>query len=661
MAKNALDKIRIIGLRKHYDLFVQEVQKQEVLQLIPFEGNSTAEKSVASVPESEIARMHSAIEFLANYTSNQPLVEKLLTGGKIVMKVTDFFKKAEPGVVKTDQIVSKALELKENNIREANQLSKLKDIQLFCEELKDWSTVLSVSYDTEFTQTFIGELDSKVAKETLDDLCREFHQLDVSQIKTQGTHWLVRVTAPRDIASQVQKQLDVQSFQSLDFSLVQNYYGMTAADVIKQLSREQSRLESALEDIAKKSTELARSLKDLKVVAEQKKWQLAQWQIQDQMFLSEQTFAFDGWIDARDFPAFYKWIKNAFLGDIYCERIAVAEDEEIPVKMSNRLGIRSFEPIIEMYGLPKRNDLDPTLVMAPFFFVFFGLCLSDVGYGGILFLVASWFLLFGKFSKVVKDSIGLLWLCGLAAMAGGVILGGYVGLTPEQLPWLQNPATGTFYGQLLNANENPMQFLILAFCLGVVHVLLGLLIDAYNKIQSGQILDAICGPLSWLYFLVTLGMYALADTFGLDKTMMGYLAISGAALILVTQGRSQKNWLLKPVFGLLGLYNITAYVSDILSYSRIMALGLATGVVAFAMNFTAEILAGLMPHPILGIIVAIVIIIFGHVLNFSLSLLGALIHTSRLQFIEFFGKFYDGGAQRFQPFKRSFDYVHLED
>ena len=130
---------------------------------------------------------------------------------------------------------------------------------------------------------------------------------------------------------------------------------------------------------------------------------------------------------------------------------------------------------------------------------------------------------------------------------------------------------------------------------------------------------------------------------------------------MITQSRDQKNWLLKPIFGLLGLYNVTGYLSDLLSYSRIMALGLATGVIGYAMNLTAGIFGEMMPHPAIGAVVAVTIILFGHTLNFSLSLLGAFIHSGRLQFIEFFGKFYTSGGHPFTPFRRTNKYLFIKD
>lgn len=286
-----------------------------------------------------------------------------------------------------------------------------------------------------------------------------------------------------------------------------------------------------------------------------------------------------------------------------------------------------------------------------------------MGYGLILTLASLFFVVFGKFDKAAKTSLMLLVLCGISAIIGGVVLGGYFGMTPEQLPIMVNPNSDPempmFYGQLLNPMEGagPMIFLGLSFAAGVLHLLVGLLAEFVRNIQNKEYIAAFADSAAWFYFLLMIAVFAVSDLIGLDKGLTGNLALSGAGILIITQGRAQKNWLLKPIFGLLGLYNITGYLSDLLSYSRIMALGLATGVIGFAMNLTAGILSDMMPHWTLGLLIASIVILSGHGLNFVLSLMGAFVHTGRLQFIEFFGKFYDGSGEKFEPFKRAKKYL----
>jgi len=423
--------------------------------------------------------------------------------------------------------------------------------------------------------------------------------------------------------------------------------------------------------LEKRAIELTSYLDDFKILYDYNSWRKKKNDIQHKMLKTQNLFAFEAWMPTKEFEKFSKWIRNAFVGEIEIEQIQAEEDEVIPVLVHNKKGIASFEPVTEMFGTPNNQDIDPTAAVAPFFFVFFGLCLSDVGYGAILTIVALWFLLFGKFPSKAKEGILLLVLCGIGAVLGGIMLGGYFGITAEQAPqFLLNSdflagveGAMPFRGQLIDpmAGSGPIIFLGLAMGLGMLQLLTGLALDFVKRLKNKEYVDAFCDPLSWLFFLLMLVCFALAESLGLDKELFKKLALAGAILLIITQGRSQKNWLLKPIFGVLGLYNVTGYVSDILSYSRLMALGLATGVIGFAMNLTAGILGGMMPVKALGFVVAILVLICGHGLNFALSLLSAFVHSGRLQFIEFFGKFFEGNGRKFKPFVREKKYLFFRN
>jgi V/A-type H+-transporting ATPase subunit I len=198
--------------------------------------------------------------------------------------------------------------------------------------------------------------------------------------------------------------------------------------------------------------------------------------------------------------------------------------------------------------------------------------------------------------------------------------------------------------------------------LGMIQLMTGVFLDFYRQLKNGDYVDAICDPLAWFVMLLTIVLWLVAGFVGfMDQSVFLIAVYVAAGILVMTQGRKQKIWLLKPIIGILGLYNITAYVSDLLSYSRVMALGLATGVIGFAMNLTAGILGGMMPHPALGFVVAAIVIVCGHGLNFALSLLGAFVHSGRLQFIEFFGKFYEGGGRKFKAFERENKYLFFRN
>ena len=245
-------------------------------------------------------------------------------------------------------------------------------------------------------------------------------------------------------------------------------------------------------------------------------------------------------------------------------------------------------------------------------------------------------------------------------MVAGYFFGGYFGLTVEQAPgfMIEN---GAFKGQILNpaAGSGPLIFLVLALVLGIVQVLIGKAIDGWWKIKQKQYLDAVLDSFLWIYFLVAIMSYGLAASGALIPIeyagILKWCVLIGVAAMILTQGRKQKGIAGKVGIGVLSLYGLVGYLGDILSYSRIMALGLGTGIIAFAMNIIAALAYDLIPY--VGIVVAILVLIVGHTMNLVLSALGAFIHSARLQFVEFFSKFMEGGGVGFKPFKRTCKYI----
>jgi len=193
-------------------------------------------------------------------------------------------------------------------------------------------------------------------------------------------------------------------------------------------------------------------------------------------------------------------------------------------------------------------------------------------------------------------------------------------------------------------------------------LLAGILISFGAKLKQKQYVAAFADPGAWFVFLVSIFVLGLADMIGVDKQLATKITGAAALVLVLTQGRDQKNWIMKGLMGVYSIYDgLTAFLSNFLSYARLMALAIATGVVALVMNTIAVMVYDMMPNAFIGIIVAVLIILFGHSLNFVLSLLGAFIHTARLQFIEFFGKFYIGGGAKFKPFTRAKKYLFFRD
>lgn len=313
-------------------------------------------------------------------------------------------------------------------------------------------------------------------------------------------------------------------------------------------------------------------------------------------------------------------------------------DEQVPVLLHNRGPAEPYEVVTKLYSTPKKHELDPTPFMAPFFFLFFGICLSDAGYGILLGLLA--FYLYRKLTlgDSGKQLLKLLMLGGISAFAFGILLGGYFGDLINLPPLLFDPL------------QEPMTMLIAALAIGLFQVYFGMGLQAYRNIKGGKPWDALYDQGFWFLFLNGLILLiAGIAPFGL------WMTLGGAAGLVLTQGRSQSSIILKFFSGLLSLYNVTQYLSDVLSYSRLFALGLASVVIGMVVNSVGDLAAG----SIIGYVIMVIILTIGHFFNMIISTLSSYVHTSRLQYLEFFNKFFEGGGRSFQPFRVKNSYVDI--
>jgi V/A-type H+-transporting ATPase subunit I len=331
------------------------------------------------------------------------------------------------------------------------------------------------------------------------------------------------------------------------------------------------------------------------------------------------------------------------------------EDEEPPVELENNRFASAFEPVTKMMGYPRQGSLDPSPFLGPFFLVFFGLCMTDAAYGIVIAALAYWLIGQTRARGMGRQFLNLLIMSGLATVFVGALLGGWAGDLLQRL-------FGWRTAILFDPMEEPTKFLILSFALGVIQIYTGIILKAYDNIRRGDWLSAIFDQVFWLVFLTSIGL-ALGG---------GYLGPSGPAIasagqklllasaigLVLTQGRHHKNPLMRIGSGLLSLYNTTGYMSDIVSYARLFGLGFTSTVLASVMNDLMLRPAGI---PVIGPIIALIGLVFGHLFNILINIIGAYVHSSRLQYVEFFGKFFEAGGRRFMPFGMSTKYVDVEN
>ena len=371
--------------------------------------------------------------------------------------------------------------------------------------------------------------------------------------------------------------------------------------------------------------------------------------VKQKLYSTESACVLTGWVPESKIP-----ILEKKLGEFECcyEFEDPSDDEKVPVKLVNKKLVTPFESVLGLYSYPDYRGIDPTFVMSIFYFIIFGLIMQDVLYGALLCFGCAGLIkiLHTKKGTSMYKLLRTFSICGVSTMIFGFLFGGYFGDLPSAI------ATNMFgvtdfpdLAIVFNPVENPMPYLVISLALGAVHLIAGMLMKAYMLIREGKVLDAIFDIGLWLVLFAGIGLLFAVPDVG------KWVAIAGAAGLILTQGRAEKNIIMKLLKGIMSLYDIVSYISDLLSYSRIMALGLSGAIIAQVVN----IIGTLGGPTVVGFIVLILAMVLGHALNLALNLLGAFVHTARLQYIEFFNKFYIDGGDEFKPSKIKTKYTEI--
>ncbi len=405
--------------------------------------------------------------------------------------------------------------------------------------------------------------------------------------------------------------------------------------------------EKALRNIEKRLKELAKDMEYVEILFDAESTSLVAEKSKTKLASTEQCVNLCGWIPENETERV-----SQVLSKFSCafEIKDPCEDEEPPVLLRNNFFARTFEWVLGMYSYPKYGTYDPTFIMSIFYFIIFGLMFADVGYGFILVVGCFGALKLLNPRRGMRNFLAMFGYCGISSMIMGVLFGAYFGNLPqafsEYMLGVEGASTTMQTAVLFDPMADPMSFLILSIAIGAVHLIAGMAVQFYILCRKGQWLDALFDIATWWLAFAGIGLTFL---YPWGK----YVALAGVASIVLTGGRREKNIIMKLAKGLLALYGAVNYAADLLSYSRILALGLAASVIAQVINTM-----GTMGGPnFIGFVMMILVFIVGHLLNLVINVLGTFVHTSRLQYIEFFGKFFEDGGTPFKPAEPSDKYT----
>ena len=335
------------------------------------------------------------------------------------------------------------------------------------------------------------------------------------------------------------------------------------------------------------------------------------------------------------------------------------ESDMPPTLLQNPEWSLPFETLTKLYGAPKYGGIDPTPLLAPFFFIFFGMCLGDGGYG--LIMVGFFMAFLKKFKKMpsgTKQFFSLFVLSGIAATLVGALTGSWMGDMIDVVPFLRFLKPIKDIPVLLIPMNDPMAFLGISLVFGIVQIFFGMAVAMKDCLKKGDYMGAFADQLGWMVFLTGLLLLGASAKLPAISWLGKLVTAAGAITLVATQGRDKDGMIQKAISGLLSLYNVTAYLGDVLSYSRLLALGLATSAIAMIINMLAGLSSSI---PYVGWLIAIVLFLGGHLFSVAVNVLGAFVHSLRLQYVEFFSKFYAGGGRLFEPLRYNTKYVAISE
>ncbi len=567
------------------------------------------------------------------------------------------------------QAVQTADKILSLNRQIAEQKANLLRTQVLYDALLPWLNLdVPMNYTgTKSTRAFIGSIpESHSLEEVLTLLAQAKPTLETSSVEiisASDDQTCIFAVCPKAQADEMDDAL-----RQIGFARPSVQSTMMPADYWRQLEEQMAAGSEKITEIEAQLADMGKHRRTLELMHDYYTMRAEKYAVLGGLLQSDHAFFLNGYTPAQSAEKLH----NELLGSYDCvvELEDIPEDEEAPVLLKNNRFNAPTEGVLASFGLPRKGEIDPTSVMAFCYYFLFGLMLSDAAYG--LIMAIGCFLMLRKFKGMeggMKQMLTMFMYCGISTTFWGVMFGSYFGDAITVI-------AETFFGKTITIPavwmvplDNPMRMLIFCFLFGILHLFLGLGMKGYMLLRDRQYMDFFSDVLLWVVMLLGLLFMLLPSELFRSISQMEFhfptlvnviakwAAIVGAVGIVLFAKRSTRNFGLRLALGAYELYGATSWLSDVLSYSRLLALGLATGVIASVINQ----MGAMVGSGIFGAIVFILVFILGHTLNLAINVLGAYVHTNRLQFVEFFGKFYEGGGSAFKPFNASTKYIKISE
>jgi V/A-type H+/Na+-transporting ATPase subunit I len=658
----SLKKILIVThISEKNDLF-ESLQKEAVAEIKPIDKKvKTSEHGIDDI-SLKISEAKKSLEILMEYKS---ILGKTTRSSTMLVKKSEYekilagkdFSKMTEEVIVSEQRINKIKAQIEENIKKAGYL-------------KTWSPYKDEIEELRKTQRYTIRLARlKGKRNETDVLHEELGQMGASieTIKRSGDLEYILLAYLNSSKKDIESLLSAKNiYEEAELSS----YSGTIAENIESLTDKTEELKKERRSLLDKFKEHIYAYeKPLAVYLDNLENELEMSKALNLGYSTDTVSFYSAWIDEK---------KTGKINDVLSDykysqvmEIEPEEDEEVPTILENKRIFRPFEIIVKLYGVPRRYEVDPTPFLALFFAAFFGLCLTDAGYGFILIAI-SIFLIFRM--KSARNFMMIILFGGVFTVFAGAIFNGWFGDLPSYFGLERFFSRLAVLGDPINTTQGAMNFFRLALVLGVVQVIFGLFIKFFDALKRRDVKEAFFDAFTWIVIVSSLVVILLSTQIAVSMQLVeqplfppqvaSYLiwaVIPAAVTVILFSARNEKSWGFRLFMGFLNLTvvsGLTSYLGDVLSYIRLMALGLVTAGIGVAIN---QIAFQLLTIPAVGIIITIIALIFGHTFNIGINILGAFVHTMRLQYVEFFQKFYSGDGKPFEALKKEHNYVTLVD
>lgn len=646
MAIVDMSKFYLLAFKEKRESLLKELQKFKYVHLID-SGNDFSKEDLSAVSRSEelididdyLNKSKYVIERLEKIEDKKPALEALKEGKKhftyeeIKSRARKFnfsqIYKEISSII--DEIEKKEAENQEI-LNKVSELLPYKAIDLPLEDLKL----------TKFSKIYLGTIPQRY-KENFEELLKENDSVYFNVLHTDKNYAYYLIICHKSDDEDV-----IDAFRKMGFTLVNFKEKGTINENINSLRERKSQNLDSIDTLNKELKNYLKYLDDFKIYYEYQSNEKLKVISSEKFLRTKNLDLIEGYVPSKFLKSFEEAIQLICGDDYYLyKKEADRNSHEVPIMLKNNKFVGPFEMLTEMYSMPRYNEIDPTPFFAPFYFIFAGIMIGDLGYGLLVFIGSLLALRFFNLDKATKRFMTFFNYLSISAMIFGLVFGSFFGgIIP--LPTLINPA------------EDIMEMLMLSLLLGGVHIFFALGIKAYMDIRDNKPKDAFYDVGLWYMALIGAIGYGLSKAVSMNPIVVKilfYAMIIAMVGIVLTGGRSEKTTLAKFGWGVYALYGISSYIGDFVSYLRLMALVLSGSFIGLAVNMIAGMLFG---SSIIGKLFAIVIFLVFQAFNCFLCYLSAYVHTARLTYVEMFNKFYEGGGVPFKKMVEDSKYFNID-